>query len=73
VQAFLAGSPLPADPLSTREREVLQLIAEGRNMKEIGDVLGISARTAETHRARIMTKLEIHDVPGSSATRSSTG
>src|SRR6186713_1221254 len=45
VQAFLAGSPLPADPLSTREREVLQLIAEGQNMKEIGDRLGISART----------------------------
>jgi len=50
--------------LTDREREVLQLIAEGRNMKEIGDRLGISARTAETHRARIMTKLEIHDVAG---------
>ena len=64
VQAFLAGSPLAADPLSTREREVLQLIAEGRNMKEIGDLLGISSRTAETHRTRIMTKLQIHDVAG---------
>jgi DNA-binding NarL/FixJ family response regulator len=64
VQAFLAGDSAPADPLSPREREVLQLIAEGKNMKEIGGLLGISARTAETHRARIMGKLQIHDVPG---------
>jgi DNA-binding NarL/FixJ family response regulator len=64
VQAFLTGSPVAEDPLSPRERGVLQLIAEGNNMKEIGDLLGISARTAETHRARIMDKLKIHDVPG---------
>jgi DNA-binding NarL/FixJ family response regulator len=64
VQAFLTGSPVAEDPLSPRERGVLQLIAEGKNMKEIGDLLGISARTAETHRARIMDKLKIHDVPG---------
>jgi DNA-binding NarL/FixJ family response regulator len=64
VQAFLAGAAAPACPLSAREREVLQLIAEGKNMKEIGGLLGISARTAETHRARIMDKLGIHDVPG---------
>jgi DNA-binding NarL/FixJ family response regulator len=64
VQAFLSGSSEPLDPLSSREREVLQLIAEGKNMKEIGDLLGISARTAETHRARIMEKLKIHDVAG---------
>lgn len=64
VQAFLAGAPVADDPLSVREREVLQLIAEGKNMKEIGDLLGISARTAETHRARIMDKLAIRDLPG---------
>jgi DNA-binding NarL/FixJ family response regulator len=64
VDAYLAGTQLPADPLSGREREVLQLIAEGRGVKEIGELLGISARTAETHRARIMGKLEIHDVAG---------
>jgi len=64
VQAFLAGSTAPDDPLSPREREVLQLIAEGKTMKEIGDLLGISSRTAETHRARIMEKLDIHDVAG---------
>ena len=64
VQAYLSNAAVPSDPLSIREREVLQLIAEGKNMKEIGGVLGISARTAETHRARIMDKLTIHDVAG---------
>jgi DNA-binding NarL/FixJ family response regulator len=64
VQAFLAGSSVADEPLSAREREVLQLIAESKNMKEIGDLLGISSRTAETHRARIMDKLDIHDLPG---------
>jgi DNA-binding NarL/FixJ family response regulator len=64
VQAYLSGASAPADPLSTRERQVLQLIAEGQNVKEIGALLGISGRTAETHRTRIMNKLGIHDVPG---------
>jgi DNA-binding NarL/FixJ family response regulator len=64
VQAFLANAQTPADPLSLRERQVLQLIAEGGGMKSIGAQLGISERTAETHRARIMTKLEIRDVAG---------
>lgn len=50
--------------LSTREREVLQLIAEGKNVKEVGDILGISTKTAESHRANIMQKLGIHDVAG---------
>ena len=64
VNAYLSAGGLPQDPLSVRERQVLQLIAEGRSMREIGELLGISARTAETHRARIMEKLNIHDVPG---------
>jgi two-component system response regulator NreC len=64
VQAYLATVAAPADPLSGREREVLQLIAEGKNMKEIGSLLGISARTAETHRARVMAKLDIHEIAG---------
>jgi two-component system, NarL family, response regulator NreC len=64
VNACLVNGGTPSDPLSVREREVLQLIAEGKSMRDIGDVLGISARTAETHRARIMDKLEIRDVPG---------
>jgi DNA-binding NarL/FixJ family response regulator len=64
VQAYLASAEAVPDPLSAREREVLQLIAEGKNVKEIGALLGISGRTAETHRTRIMAKLEIHDLAG---------
>jgi DNA-binding NarL/FixJ family response regulator len=64
VRSFLSSAVIPPDPLSVRERQVIQLIAEGKNVKEIGGILGISARTAETHRARIMAKLEIHDIAG---------
>jgi DNA-binding NarL/FixJ family response regulator len=64
VEAYLSNRPASADPLTAREREVLQLIAEGKNMRDIGRLLGISPRTAETHRARIMNKLDIHDVAG---------
>lgn len=49
----------PADPLTTREREVLKLIAEGVSNKEIADLLHISIRTVENHRANIMRKLNI--------------
>ena len=48
------------DTLSEREREVFQLIAEGRANKEIADLLHISPSTVETHRARIMEKLDVH-------------
>jgi DNA-binding NarL/FixJ family response regulator len=47
--------------LSEREREVFQLIAEGRTNKEVADLLSISAATVETHRARILQKLEVHN------------
>jgi DNA-binding NarL/FixJ family response regulator len=46
--------------LTSREREVIQLIAEGRSSKEVASVLGISTKTAETHRANVMRKLELH-------------
>ncbi len=49
-------------PLTSREREVLQLLAEGRANKEIAATLGITTKTAETHRARIMAKLELHSM-----------
>lgn len=52
------------EDLSPREREVLTLLAEGHTSKEIGSILGISPRTAEHHRARVMEKLQIHDIPG---------
>lgn len=61
VQAYLAQSEMPPEPLSLREREVLQLIAEGKTTKEAAVVLGISTKTAESHRARIMAKLNIHE------------
>jgi len=55
---------LPADPydsLTTREREVLQLAAEGNTNVQIADMLSISPRTAETHRANMMRKLDLHN------------
>jgi len=55
-------SALPG--LTPRQREILQLIAEGGSTKEIAYRLGLSAKTVETHRAEIMRRLEIHDVAG---------
>jgi DNA-binding NarL/FixJ family response regulator len=48
--------------LSPREREVLRLLAEGRSNKEIGSILGITTKTAETHRTRVMAKLDVHSM-----------
>jgi len=48
--------------LTSREREIVQLLAEGRSSKEVAVTLGISVKTAETHRANIMRKLELHSV-----------
>jgi len=52
------------ETLSTREVEVLQLIAEGFSSKEIAAKLGISTKTAETHRAHLMQKLNLHGIAG---------
>jgi DNA-binding NarL/FixJ family response regulator len=51
----------PYDSLSEREREVLQLVAEGRSSKEIAEVLSISPATVETHRAHLLQKLQLHN------------
>ncbi|HYL80194.1 MAG TPA: response regulator transcription factor [Candidatus Acidoferrum sp.] len=64
VQAFLAKADLPPDTLSPREVGVLQLLAEGMSTKETASLLGISAKTVESHRHRIMMKLDIHDTAG---------
>jgi DNA-binding NarL/FixJ family response regulator len=48
--------------LTQREREIVQLLAEGKSNKEVAGVLGISVRTAETHRANIMLKLDLHSI-----------
>ena len=50
--------------LTTRQREILQLIAEGKTTKEIAQVLTLSAKTVEMHRAQLMERLDIHDVAG---------
>lgn len=54
-------TPNPLDRLTTREREVLQLIAEGNTNKEIAALLELSVKTVEAHRANLMAKLDIHD------------
>ncbi len=51
------------DLLSDREREVLQIIAEGRSNKEVASLLNISLTTVETHRSHILQKLDIHSIP----------
>jgi two-component system response regulator NreC len=64
VDAYLTGTELPPDPLTPRERQVLQLVAEGKTTKAIATSLSISVKTAETHRTRIMDKLAIHETAG---------
>ena len=62
VGAFLSKTDLPADPLTSRERQVLQLVGEGKSTKEVAALLGISIKTAESHRTRLMRKLDIHEL-----------
>jgi len=64
VEAYLAGNGMPADPLTPRDRQVLQLVAEGKSSKEIAALLDITPKTAETYRSRLMEKLDIHDTAG---------
>lgn len=61
VEAYRGRSDRASDPLSDRERQVLQLIAEGRSTKDVASLLGISVKTAESHRSRLMQKLDIHE------------
>jgi DNA-binding NarL/FixJ family response regulator len=67
VQGFLRESDPQAgllDELTGRQREILQLIAEGHSMKEVAHRLNLSVKTVETHRTRMMDRLGIHDVAG---------
>jgi DNA-binding NarL/FixJ family response regulator len=57
----LAG---PLDPLTSRQREILQLLAESKSIKEIGGLLHLSAKTVETHKAHLMQRLQIRDLAG---------
>jgi len=67
ISGFVHGVPAdaPAGPeLTPRQREVLQLIAEGRGTRDIAERLNLSVKTIETHRAQLMERLGIHDVAG---------
>jgi two-component system, NarL family, response regulator NreC len=65
VERFLQSPvPLQEPALSDRERQILQLVAEGHTNREIGAALGITQKTVDTHRTRLMAKLDIHDTPG---------
>lgn len=64
VDAYRHKGSAEADPLTLREREVLQLIAEGQKTRQVAVSLGISVKTAESHRTRIMSKLDVHDTAG---------
>jgi two-component system, NarL family, response regulator NreC len=61
VQAYLTRSSLSPDPLTSREREIVQRIAEGQTTKEIASALGLSVKTVESHRSSLMRKLDIHE------------
>ena len=61
VEAYLSKTEMPRDPLSSRERQVLQLISEGKSTKDVACLLGISTKTAESHRSRLMKKLDLHE------------
>ena len=61
MEAYRSKAHKPKDPLTSRERQVLQLIAEGKSTRDVASVLGISVKTAESHRSRLMQKLDIHE------------
>jgi len=66
IERFLS-SPTPLEEavaLSQRERQILQLVAEGHTNRQIAASLGITPKTVDTHRTRLKTKLGIHDTPG---------
>jgi DNA-binding NarL/FixJ family response regulator len=64
VDAYVSGREPGDEPLSRRERQVLQLVAEGKTTKEIAQILDVSVKTADSHRGRLMKKLDIHETAG---------
>jgi DNA-binding NarL/FixJ family response regulator len=60
----VGGQFSPLEQLTPRQREILQLIAEGKNTKQIASALDISVKTVESHRLQLMERLSIHDIPG---------
>ena len=67
IENYMQGgdtSVTVSDVLTPRQREILQLIAEGHALKQIAQKLNLSVKTVETHRTMLMDRLEIHDTPG---------
>jgi len=64
VDSYRSKVEQPPEPLTLREREILQLVAEGHSTKQAAEILGISVKTAESHRSRLMGKLDIHETAG---------
>lgn len=64
VDTYRSRFTRPRDALTNRERQVLQLIAEGKSTRDVGSILGISTKTAESHRTKLMHKLDIHETAG---------
>ncbi len=64
LELYKNREELPPDPLSPRERQILQLVAEGKSTKEAASILGVSEKTAESHRTHLMSKLDIHQTAG---------
>jgi two-component system, NarL family, response regulator NreC len=60
ITAYATGQKTSPDPLTAREREVLRLIAEGKTTRQIARMLRLSPKTVESHRNRLMQKLDIH-------------
>jgi len=60
----ISGRKSPLEQLTSRQREILQLIAEGQNTKQIGDILKVSPKTVEYHRMKMMAGLNLFDIPG---------
>jgi DNA-binding NarL/FixJ family response regulator len=60
----VGAEPGSLERLTPRQREILQLVAEGRTTKEIARILKVSVKTVETHRTQLMERLDIHDVAG---------
>jgi len=59
----ISGRKSPLEQLTSRQREILQLIAEGQNTKQIGDILKVSPKTVEYHRMKMMAGLNLFDIP----------
>jgi DNA-binding NarL/FixJ family response regulator len=60
----IVGRKSQFEQLTGRQREILQLIAEGQNTKGIGEILKVSPKTVEYHRMKLMDRLNLHDIPG---------